>query len=92
MTIRSHQRNDSQQIQEILGQRGTCNGEGIRVAIEVIDEARCYPERGAKANLPGHLLHPKYEGARPCYQKHGYREIGRLPDFCRQGDHKIIFV
>ncbi len=35
---------------------------------------------------------PPYETPRAFYQKHGYREIGRLRDYYRRGDHKIFFA
>ena len=34
---------------------------------------------------------PPYETPRAFYRKHGYREMARLQDYYREGDHKIIF-
>ena len=35
---------------------------------------------------------PPYEPARALYEKHGYRVVGLLEDFQRNGDHKVIFM
>jgi ribosomal protein S18 acetylase RimI-like enzyme len=33
---------------------------------------------------------PEYAGPRAFYQKHGYRELARIPDYYAVGDHKLI--
>lgn len=34
---------------------------------------------------------PAYEQARSFYRRHGFREVGRIPEFYAPGDDKIIF-
>ena len=35
---------------------------------------------------------PSYEGARVFYEREGYRETARVPDFYGSGDDKVIYV
>jgi ribosomal protein S18 acetylase RimI-like enzyme len=37
------------------------------------------------SSLPGYAI------PRAFYQKHGYRELARIPDYYAIGDHKLIF-
>lgn len=35
---------------------------------------------------------PPYQAARGFYQRHGFREQARIPDFYQPGDAKVVFV
>jgi ribosomal protein S18 acetylase RimI-like enzyme len=35
---------------------------------------------------------PRYEPTRGFYERHGYREVARVPDFYAQGDDRVIFA
>lgn len=34
----------------------------------------------------------KYDATRAFYRKHGYAEVGHIPDFYKDGDSKVIFA
>jgi ribosomal protein S18 acetylase RimI-like enzyme len=47
---------------------------------------------GARLLLVETASKPSYEGARRFYERHGYDEVARVPDFYALGDDKVVYA
>ncbi|MEW6359881.1 MAG: N-acetyltransferase [Planctomycetota bacterium] len=68
-----------------------CQGEGIGAALveHVCDEAR---QSGARQVLVETSSTGRYEGARLAYDRMGFEEVSRVPNYYHDGDDRIILV
>lgn len=66
-----------------------CSGVGKQLMAEVEADAAA---RGARMVLAETGGKPSYETTRRFYERIGYVEIARLPDYFQRGDDKVVFA
>lgn len=70
-----------------LAIRGECQGSGLGARLLAAYEAGCGAPSGGYFLLTSDFN----EGARRFYQRHGYRQVGQLPDFAVPGVTELVF-
>ena len=69
----------------------TVRGKGVASDLLRFMEEKVTRQGGKKIYVDTSTT-PQFGAARGFYDKHGYRSVGVLDDFYREGDHKIIFM
>ena len=64
-----------------------------RLLLALLEEAEGRMIRGnARQLLVETSSRPSYDPTRAFYQKRGYREVARVPDFYERGDDRVIYA